>query len=49
MKSFDPFDSSHIERFYQNFPEPSISDYKVFLVKYSRAHPSFKHQNILKK
>ena len=36
MKSFDPFDSSHIERFYQNFPEPSISDYKVFLVK-SRA------------
>jgi hypothetical protein len=47
MKSFDPFDSSHIERFFQNFPEPSISDYKVFLVKYSRAHPSFNIQQIV--
>jgi hypothetical protein len=41
MKSFAPFDSSYIQRFYKSFPEPSIFDYKVFLVKYSRAHPSY--------
>jgi hypothetical protein len=38
MKSFDPVDSSHIERFYQSFPEPSISDYKVKKIKKLSSH-----------